>query len=88
MRWWWSRTSTRSWWQVACCAGAEAPPANALLEKVVSGGAIVALAAAEPGSGESWHDVSTVADRDGDEWVFERVKIVRLRSGAVCPRIC
>ena len=50
--------------------------ANALLEKVVSGSAIVALAAAEPGSGESWHDVSTVADRDGDEWVLRGSKIV------------
>jgi len=50
--------------------------ANALLEKVVSGSAIVALAAAEPRSGESWHDVSTVADRDGDEWVLRGSKIV------------
>jgi alkylation response protein AidB-like acyl-CoA dehydrogenase len=50
--------------------------AKALLEKVVSGTAIVALAAAEPGSGESWLDVSTVADRDGDEWVLRGSKIV------------
>src|ERR1700754_1207413 len=49
---------------------------NTLLEKVASGTAIVALAAAEPGSGESWHDVSTVADRDGDEWVLRGSKIV------------
>src|ERR1700754_4899058 len=44
------------------------PAATALLEKVVAGTAIVALAAAEPGSGEHWLDVSTVAARDGDEW--------------------
>jgi alkylation response protein AidB-like acyl-CoA dehydrogenase len=36
----------------------------------------VALAAAEPGSGASWLDVSTVADRDGDEWVLRGSKIV------------
>ena len=52
------------------------PAAKALLEKVVAGTAIVALAAAEPGSGESWRDVSTVADRDGDEWVLRGSKIV------------
>src|ERR1700716_2561874 len=44
------------------------PAAKALLQKVVAGSAIVALAAAEPTSGEQWQDVSTVADRDGDEW--------------------
>src|SRR6201991_1758414 len=44
------------------------PATKTLLEKVVSGTAIVALAAAEPGSGENWLDVSTVAARDGDEW--------------------
>src|SRR5690348_3542136 len=52
------------------------PVATAVLEKVVAGTAIVALAAAEPGSGERWQDVSTVADRDGDEWVLRGSKIV------------
>src|SRR5258708_12267472 len=56
------------------------PAAAALLEKVVAGTAIVALAAAEPGSGEQWQDVSTVADRDGDEWVLRGSKIAA--SGA------
>src|SRR6201988_2481822 len=46
------------------------PTATALLEEVVAGSAIVALAAAEHGSGEQWQNVSTVADRDGDDWVL------------------
>jgi alkylation response protein AidB-like acyl-CoA dehydrogenase len=40
----------------------------------------VALAAAEPGSGEHWRDVSTVADRDGDEWVLRGSKIVAMSA--------
>src|SRR6476660_209194 len=56
------------------------PAATALLEKVVAGTAIVALAAAEPGSGEQWQDVSTVADRDGDEWVLSGSKIVAMSA--------
>jgi alkylation response protein AidB-like acyl-CoA dehydrogenase len=54
--------------------------ATALLEKVVAGSAIVALAAAEPGSGEQWQDASTVADRDGDEWVLRGSKIVAMSA--------
>jgi alkylation response protein AidB-like acyl-CoA dehydrogenase len=50
--------------------------ASALLEKVVAGRAIVALAAAEPASGEYWQDVATIAERDGDEWVLWGSKIV------------
>ena len=56
------------------------PAATALLEKVVGGTAIVALAAAEPASGEHWQDVSTVADRDGDEWVLRGWKIVAMSA--------
>ena len=56
------------------------PAATALLEKVVGGTAIVALAAAEPASGEHWQDVSTVADRDGDEWVLRGSKIVAMSA--------
>src|ERR1700752_4686789 len=41
------------------------PAATGLLKKVVAGTAIVALAAAEPGSGEQWAGVATVADRAG-----------------------
>ncbi|WP_102145426.1 acyl-CoA dehydrogenase family protein [Mycobacterium hubeiense] len=50
--------------------------ASALLEKVVAGTAIVALAAAEPGSGDHWQDVSTTAHLDGGEWVVRGSKIV------------
>src|ERR1700755_2332835 len=50
--------------------------AIALLEKIVAGTAIAALAAIEPASGERWQDVSTVAERDGDEWVLRGSKIV------------
>ena len=56
------------------------PAATALLEKVVAGTAIVALAAAEPTSGEDWRDVSTVADRDGGEWVLRGSKIVAMSA--------
>ncbi len=56
------------------------PAATALLEKVVAGTAIVALAAAEPRSGEQWQNVSTVADRDGDEWVLRGSKIVAMSA--------
>src|SRR5829696_2011052 len=55
-------------------------PATALLQKVVAGTAIVALAAAEPGSGEHWQDVSTVAVRDGDEWLLRGSKIVAMSA--------
>jgi alkylation response protein AidB-like acyl-CoA dehydrogenase len=56
------------------------PVATALLEKVVAGTAIVALAAAEPTSGEHWQDASTVADRDGDEWLLRGSKIVAMSA--------
>ena len=56
------------------------PAASGLLEKVVDGTAIVALAAAEPGSGEHWQDVSTVAVRDGDEWLLRGSKIVAMSA--------
>jgi alkylation response protein AidB-like acyl-CoA dehydrogenase len=56
------------------------PTATALLEKVVAGTAIVALAAGEPGSGEQWQNASTAADRDGDEWVLSGSKIVAMSA--------
>lgn len=54
--------------------------ATALLEKVVAGTAIVALAAAESNTGDHWHDVSTVAERAGDEWVLRGSKIVAMNA--------
>ena len=53
---------------------------TALLSKIVEGTAIVALAAAEAGSGEHWRDVSTVAERDGDDWVLRGSKIVAMSA--------
>lgn len=50
--------------------------AAALLEKIVAGSAIVALAATEPASGDNWRDVSTTAHRDGDEWVLNGAKVM------------
>ena len=44
---------------------AGSPAALALLEKVIEGIAVVALAAAEPATADRWEDVSTQADRDG-----------------------
>jgi alkylation response protein AidB-like acyl-CoA dehydrogenase len=59
---------------------ANAATATALLEKVVAGTAIVALAAAEPASGDHWQDASTVAVRDGDQWVLSGSKIVAMSA--------
>ena len=59
-------------------AGGQA--ATALLEKVAAGTAIVALAAAEPASGEHWQDAAAVADRDGDAWVLRGSKIVAMSA--------
>lgn len=50
--------------------------ATSLLERVVAGTAVVALAAIEAESGGSWLDVATVAEPDGDGWVVRGTKIV------------
>ena len=47
-----------------------------LLAGIVEGTAIVTLAATEATSGEHWRDVSTIARRDGDDWVLTGSKIV------------
>jgi alkylation response protein AidB-like acyl-CoA dehydrogenase len=69
---------------VVVCGGllrrAGGAAARELLSKVVDGTAIVALAAAEPDSGEHWHDVTTVAQRDGDEWLLHGSKIVAMNA--------
>ncbi|MGH3678211.1 MAG: acyl-CoA dehydrogenase family protein [Mycobacterium sp.] len=52
--------------------------ATSVLEKIAAGTAIVALAAAEPESGDHWQQVSTTADRDGDDWVLRGAKTVAM----------
>lgn len=52
------------------------PLARALLEKISDGKAVVALAAAEPASGDRWQDVSTTAEPDGDGWVLSGRKLM------------
>ena len=59
-------------------AGGEA--ATSLLEKIVAGTAIVALAAAEAESGDRWQDVATTAQRDGDNWVLRGGKAVAMSA--------
>jgi alkylation response protein AidB-like acyl-CoA dehydrogenase len=65
---------------VVVCGGllrrADTPVATSLLEKIVAGTAIVALAVAEPTSGDQWQDASTTAERDGDGWVLRGCKIM------------
>jgi alkylation response protein AidB-like acyl-CoA dehydrogenase len=51
-------------------------PTASLLQEIIAGDAIVALAAAEPTSGERWHDVSSLAERDGDGWVLNGRKMM------------
>ncbi|OBB17094.1 pimeloyl-CoA dehydrogenase small subunit [Mycolicibacterium setense] len=51
-----------------------------LLEEIVAGSAIVALAATEPSSGDNWRDVSTSARRDGDEWVLNGSKVMAVSA--------
>ncbi len=52
--------------------------AGSVLQKIVAGTAIVALAAAEPTSGDDWQDVSTTAQPDGDDWILHGSKIVAM----------
>ncbi len=59
---------------------ADDPVATELLEKVVAGTAVVALAATESGSGDDWQRVSTVAERDGGDWVLRGSKIVAMSA--------
>ncbi|MBF6412737.1 acyl-CoA dehydrogenase family protein [Nocardia cyriacigeorgica] len=50
--------------------------ADAVLRDIVAGSARIAFAALEPSTGESAHDISLTARRDGDEWVLDGSKIV------------
>jgi alkylation response protein AidB-like acyl-CoA dehydrogenase len=54
--------------------------ADALLEKIAAGEAVVALAAAEAQSGERWQDAATTARTDGDGWVIDGSKIMVLNA--------
>ncbi|BBX23821.1 acyl-CoA dehydrogenase [Mycolicibacter terrae] len=51
------------------------PRAEQLLERIALGEAVVAVAAEEPASAGTWHDVATTARRDGDHWVLDGAKI-------------
>ncbi|MFG1790352.1 acyl-CoA dehydrogenase family protein [Nocardia sp. NPDC049149] len=50
--------------------------ADAVLRQIVSGDARTAFAALEPTSGQTLHDISTTARRDGDTWVLDGAKTV------------
>ncbi len=54
--------------------------ATSLLEKIVAGTAIVALAATEAESGDRWQDVATTAERDGDAWILQGRKAVAMSA--------
>lgn len=51
------------------------PQAEALLTRIAAGDAVVAVAVEEPASAGTWHDVTTTARRDGDDWVLDGAKI-------------
>ncbi|MFH5229241.1 acyl-CoA dehydrogenase family protein [Antrihabitans spumae] len=50
--------------------------ASTLLSGIASGDVITALAATEPTSGYTLHDVTTTATKDGDSWIINGAKIV------------
>lgn len=50
--------------------------AQTVLEAIAEGTAVTAFAALEPTSGPLFHDVSTTARREGDEWVLDGEKTV------------
>ena len=50
--------------------------AHSVLEAIASGDVVTAFAATEPTSGYAFHDVTTTARRDGDEWVLDGSKVV------------
>lgn len=54
------------------------PSATSVLERIVAGTAVVALAGTEPESGDDLDRLSTTAERDGDRWVLTGSKIVAI----------
>lgn len=57
-------------------ARADGPASTSVLERIAEGTALVALGAAEPGSGDHWTQVSTAAVHDGADWVLSGEKTV------------
>jgi alkylation response protein AidB-like acyl-CoA dehydrogenase len=56
------------------------PAATAVLQRIVDGTAIVALAVTEAAAGEDWQRVSTTARRDNEQWVLTGEKVVVLHA--------
>ena len=56
------------------------PRAFEVLEGIVAGTAIVALAATEAASGDHWQDITTTARRDGSDWVLTGSKIMAVSA--------
>jgi alkylation response protein AidB-like acyl-CoA dehydrogenase len=54
--------------------------ATSLLDKIVAGTAIVALTATEPESGDRWDNVTTTAEREGDDWILHGRKTVAMSA--------
>ncbi len=54
--------------------------AASLLQDVVAGNAIVALAAGEAGTGDRWQDAATTAQRDGDGWILDGHKAMAMTA--------
>jgi alkylation response protein AidB-like acyl-CoA dehydrogenase len=59
---------------------ADGDEARSLLEKIVAGTAVVALAATEEESGERWQDAKASAERDGDDWILHGRKTVAMTA--------
>ncbi|GFG50068.1 pimeloyl-CoA dehydrogenase small subunit [Mycolicibacterium agri] len=54
--------------------------ATSLLGQIVSGSAVVALAASEAEFGDRWRDVATTAERDSDGWILHGRKTVAMSA--------
>ncbi|HKV22900.1 MAG TPA: acyl-CoA dehydrogenase family protein [Mycobacterium sp.] len=54
--------------------------ATALLEQVVAGSALVALAAGEADQGDDWRNPATTAERDGDHWILNGAKTMAMTA--------
>ena len=61
-------------------ATGEDTQASEVLQQLVAGHAIVALAAAESQSGDRWQEAATTAHRDGDVWLLDGAKMMALNA--------